>query len=53
MREMQFWSACAWENSAELLVAVLKNIWQNYHYLSITQQSFTARPTRGLQMSDF
>lgn len=29
MREVRFQSVCTWENSAELLAAVLKNIWQN------------------------
>jgi len=29
IREVQFQSVCTWENSTKLLVAVLKNIWQN------------------------
>lgn len=29
MREVQFQSVCTWEKSAELLLAVLNNIWQN------------------------
>lgn len=36
MREVQFQSVCTWGNSAELLLAVLKNIWQ-----SITIQNAT------------
>lgn len=36
MREVQFQSVCTWENSAELLIAVLKSIWQNTTFQKAT-----------------
>lgn len=36
MREVQFQSVCTWENSAELLIAVLKSIWQNIAFQKAT-----------------